>query len=175
MAALVFDEVLQSPPPSPRDSDAVTRPPPDDETTTAAAAVAALVAIEDDKVHRRYLDAVAALDEEWFENHGRDRSRAPYRKSVDMGRGALFFEGWRAFVSEGGCAAVKNAVAMNIRMNSVSHVDLIGESFKAEYYLDLAYWVPRFARAHYADPATLNTFPRWEPVVNFPEVHPFLM
>ena len=60
-----------------------------------------------------------------------------------MGRGAAYHKKFQEFLTNGGIANYKNAVAMNIRMNFVGNLDMIGESFEAAFFLDTAYWVPK--------------------------------
>lgn len=119
-------------------------------------------------VQKRYQDVADEADESFFQDNALP-SRAPYRRNVDMGRGAHYYEGFKEFLTNGGLGFYKNAVVMNIRMNYVGSLDMIDESFKAEFFLDLAYWVPRFDRAHHNDPSTIGTFAQFEPRFDFPE------
>ena len=73
------------------------------------------------------------------------------------------------FTERGGLGHFKNAVVMNVRMNSISNLNMIEESFECEFFLDMAYWVPRFDREHHENEATLGKFAKYEPVVDFPE------
>ena len=58
---------------------------------------------------------------------------------------------------------------MNVRMNSISNLNMIEESFDCEFFLDMAYWVPRFDREHHENEDTLGKFAKYEPEVDFPD------
>jgi hypothetical protein len=45
---------------------------------------------------------------------------------------------------------------MNIRLNYVGGLDMIGEKYKVEFFLDIAYWVPKFDREHHSDQSTIG-------------------
>ena len=118
-------------------------------------------------VAQRFQQAADEADDAFFSQT--IPKRAPYRRGVKMCRGCDYFEKWKEFLVDGGIGAYKNAVVMNIRMNSIDHIDLIGESFRCDFFLDLAYWVPRFDVEHHGSPKTLDTFGEFEPHVTFPE------
>jgi len=55
-----------------------------------------------------------------------------------------------------------------VRLNYIGNLDMIEEKFKTEFYLDMAYWVPRYDRQHHGDPSTLGKFAEFEPQIDFP-------
>jgi len=123
-------------------------------------------ALESD-VALRYQATVDNADEDFF--RGDVPSRTPYRRNVGMGRGAHYYDAFKEFITNGGIGAYKNAVVMNFRLNFVGNLDMIGESFEAAFFLDLAYWVPRFDREHHSNPDTIKLFAKYEPHFDFPD------
>ena len=123
---------------------------------------------------RIYYNEVAEDADEKFFLDAPLPSRSPYLRGAKMGRGAHYFEQFREFISEGGLATFKNSVVISVRMNHVGELNMNEETFSTNFFLDLAYWVPRFDRAHHEDPDTYGgptglQFAEFEPRFDFPD------
>jgi len=86
-----------------------------------------------------------------------------------MSRGADFFPAFQEFIASGGVARFKNTAVMSVRINNVFDLDVLNGSFRAKYFLDLAFWVPAFDCDFYADESTVGQFARYEPKMDFPD------
>jgi hypothetical protein len=87
-------------------------------------------------------------------------SRAPYASGEVMCRGAQFYPKWKAFLEQGGVGKFKNAVVTSIRVNSLLELDEMSGSFRVDFFLDLAFWVPRFNLDFYNDDETVGVHTR---------------